>query len=327
MGIITQSYGLNSFEFIELIKKNTDYIVNQNVPAYMEFVSSDAFINYDYNENIIKPYIEFIGRIQSVEVYENMLPFNITHINYSNDTLYSYRYNLTRKSLSELVNKGLFEYNFSIPDDLKHSSLMLPCTLSSVTFIPKDLSSNTALPIIFSDVDIESMQGDDNNTGYNIAEYFYDKEELELDVKMPQNTNKFLLNELHNMSVKSDVTRKGVSNELAQNDSKNHNNDLSNSLSFNVIGDNNIIKKSEKIDVSQPDIKYDETNNQTVDMYIGDNVSNNTENNSSKKSSVSSNINTNVNKNSSYTRDREVITSSKRTSTKRSKQVSELSFY
>lgn len=166
----TAGAGLQSAAAKVLLNQQEANVIRQNeVAALMTFDVESAFLDFSDKQQRCRPFLVLMGR---PTMLEGEFPFNIRTIRYQNPddkALMAYRYDLSRRNLAELAEKGLFEQGFDVPSIIQNNEFQLPCTVSCGALGPQGPDD---VPIIFASVDTASLHCTDETSGYDISSYF-----------------------------------------------------------------------------------------------------------------------------------------------------------
>ena len=173
MGYNIAGSGMRSAVCRALMRRyGDDVVVRDHVPATMVLETSDAFIEMDTPEQgavLGRPYLVLVGR--AVELRGDF-PFDVTTVRFAEEEdrpPVSFRYELSRTNLVEMCAKGLFEPGFDVPDVIRNTDFELPCSVSCAALAPVAEDDS---PVVFADVDVNSLSCGDAESGYDIDEYF-----------------------------------------------------------------------------------------------------------------------------------------------------------
>lgn len=139
------------------------------IDAVMTFGVEQAFLSFDDPSRRCRPFLTLLGRVQEVV---GRFPYGVEAVRYQDTeerSLVSYRYDLTRANLAEMVAKGLFDEGFEVPEIIRENVFELPCKVTCTALAPEEPGMP---PVVFADIEASSMQCTDDTSGYTISEYF-----------------------------------------------------------------------------------------------------------------------------------------------------------
>lgn len=151
-----------------------EMVTRERVPATMVLETSDAFVEVDAPESgasLGRPYLSLIGRVAEIR---GDFPFDVSTVRFAeaeDRPAVTYRYELSRTNLVEMCAKGMFEPGFEVPDVIRDNDFELPCSVSCAALAP---GLDGEPPVVFVDVDAESLSCGDDESGYDIDTYFED---------------------------------------------------------------------------------------------------------------------------------------------------------
>lgn len=149
-----------------------DVVTRERVPATMVLETSDAFVEVDAPEpgaSLGRPYLSLVGRVAEIR---GEFPFDVSTVRFAeaeDRPTVTYRYELSRTNLVEMCAKGMFEPGFEVPDVIRDNDFELPCSVSCAALAP---GRGGEPPVVFVDVDAESLTCGDDESGYDIDTYF-----------------------------------------------------------------------------------------------------------------------------------------------------------
>lgn len=137
----------------------------------VELVVRVDTLYFDQQGERNRPTLRMAGRV--TEAYlEHVLDFGLETIGYEPDCgpMVSGTYEFSHEQLAELVRRGYFESDYSIPKGLRGIEYSLPATMSGSVIAPAGVDD---VPLLFADVDNAGDLGilNQENTGYDLVEY------------------------------------------------------------------------------------------------------------------------------------------------------------
>lgn len=170
MSYIIDGKGRRCPEARTLVPQYSDDVVRESdVQATLLLDVTDAFLDFEDKRENCRPFLVLMGRPMMLQ---GDFPCGISTIRYQDPTdraLVSYRYDLTRENLIEMVGKGMFEPGFEVPDIIKNNQFELPCTAACDVIKPEHKGD---VPLAFVSINHGSLRCTDLESGYNIGSYF-----------------------------------------------------------------------------------------------------------------------------------------------------------
>lgn len=210
MRFIVDAKGVNSPECRELMSKYSDKLIHETrVPCLLTLSVENAFLSRDFSDNN-RPYLMLLGRPIQMK---GSFPCNISTLRYQTPlerTLTMYRYDFTRKAMTEITEKGLYD-GLEVPNIIKHNDFELPAEVECIVIPPEDEND---VAVAFASLAPESLRTNDYKSGYGIAEYFEEVPEVYEQQNDPRYTLKTQQQHVTYERVKEEVAEK-IAEDLA----------------------------------------------------------------------------------------------------------------
>lgn len=172
-----------AFDLSRLDGSQVDYY--RGVPMIANVNVGNAFLAFRSPYDVQhpnRPYLHLMGYLNSVD---GNMPYNITSLKPRRSQYSDIIYEFSNAELANLVDKGLYERDFKVPDKLTHASLRIPVTCDFALVKP-DKKQNMLL--VYGKIEnANTLDISSKNTDYVFANDFEKAESL-LPHKAVQNT-------------------------------------------------------------------------------------------------------------------------------------------
>lgn len=168
---------LNSAQAFDLSRLDNDQVdYYRGVPMVANAEISNAFLAFRSPYDVQhpnRPYLHLMGHLHDVE---GNMPYNITKFVPKRRPYSDIIYEFSNNELANLVDKGLYERDFKVPDKLTTAKLKIPVTCDFALVKP-DKEANTVL--VYGEIkNAENLAISSKNTDYVFANDFEKAESL-----------------------------------------------------------------------------------------------------------------------------------------------------
>lgn len=177
MQYVVNGQGTDSALCHELLAKYSDTMERvSGLPAELTMKVESAYIGFGTQAEKYKPCLFLVGRPTALK---GQFPCGIIEMDYTTPqdrSLMVYRYELSRKNLTEMVRKGLYEPGFEVPPIIQSNEFELPVRTTCVCMPAQQVNGPQGAylepPIGFISVEADSCVCTDETSGYSISDYF-----------------------------------------------------------------------------------------------------------------------------------------------------------
>lgn len=164
---------LDSAQALELGRIDQNHInYYHNVPMIGEIRTETAFMGYRSPYDSMhpnRPYLHLMGYVNKLS---GEMPYGLTNFIPSKGQYADLIYEFSNQELANLVNKGLYERDFKVPDQLKHANLKVPVNCDFAVIDPAEDDKDKQVIVFGRLKSLNDLEISSKNTDYIFANDF-----------------------------------------------------------------------------------------------------------------------------------------------------------